>query len=106
MSDGGKGSRPRPKSVDHMTFSDNWDAIFGKEKKHTVVEGCGCRKCLEESDKITTVTVAGALVTIPSGPGIGMIVCPKCGNKRCPRATDHRYECTGSNDPGQEGSIY
>lgn len=35
-----------------------------------------------------------------------MIVCPKCGNKRCPKATDHRNECTGSNEPGQKGSRY
>jgi hypothetical protein len=35
-----------------------------------------------------------------------MIVCPECGNKRCPHATDHNLECSGSNDPGQEGSRY
>lgn len=35
-----------------------------------------------------------------------MIVCPKCGNKRCPHATDHTLDCTKSNDPGQEGSRY
>lgn len=34
------------------------------------------------------------------------IVCPECGNKRCPRANDHRNACTGSNEPGQEGSAY
>ncbi len=35
-----------------------------------------------------------------------MIVCPTCGNKRCPHATDHTLKCTGSNEPGQEGSRY
>ena len=35
-----------------------------------------------------------------------MIVCPDCGNKRCPRATHHNNQCTGSNDFGQVGSIY
>lgn len=35
-----------------------------------------------------------------------MIVCPQCGNKRCPKATDHALECTQSNEPGQAGSIY
>lgn len=30
MSDGGKGSSPRPYSVDQKTFSDNWDRIFNK----------------------------------------------------------------------------
>jgi hypothetical protein len=34
------------------------------------------------------------------------IVCPECGNKRCPRATCHDLACTGSNEPGQVGSIY
>ena len=33
MSDGGKGSSPRPFSVNADTFANNWDAIFGKKKK-------------------------------------------------------------------------
>ena len=35
-----------------------------------------------------------------------MILCPTCGNKRCPHSTDHNLECTGSNEPGQPGSRY
>lgn len=35
-----------------------------------------------------------------------MILCPKCGNKRCPHATDHALACTRSNEPGQKGSVY
>lgn len=35
-----------------------------------------------------------------------MFLCSKCGNKRCPRATDHRLFCTNSNEPGQPGSNY
>ncbi|MGK6416858.1 hypothetical protein ACFGD2_012160 [Citrobacter freundii] len=34
------------------------------------------------------------------------VVCPDCGNKRCPHANDHRNACTGSNEPGQIGSAY
>ncbi|MCA7591443.1 hypothetical protein [Escherichia coli] len=34
------------------------------------------------------------------------VVCSECGNKRCPHAIDHRNACTGSNEPGQEGSAY
>lgn len=34
------------------------------------------------------------------------VVCPECGNKRCPHANDHLNACTGSNEPGQEGSAY
>ena len=34
------------------------------------------------------------------------VVCATCGNKRCPKATDHRLACSNSNAPGQEGSCY
>lgn len=34
------------------------------------------------------------------------VVCPECGNKRCPKANDHRNVCSGSNEPGQDGSAY
>jgi hypothetical protein len=33
MSDGGKGSKPRPFSVSPEKFANNFDAIFGKKKK-------------------------------------------------------------------------
>lgn len=32
MSDGGKGSKPRPFSVDQKTFDNNWDRIFNNQK--------------------------------------------------------------------------
>lgn len=35
-----------------------------------------------------------------------MVLCSTCGNKRCPRANDHRHDCSGSNEPGQSGSAY
>jgi hypothetical protein len=35
-----------------------------------------------------------------------MRLCPNCGNKRCPRATNHEYACTNSNEPNQPGSKY
>jgi hypothetical protein len=35
-----------------------------------------------------------------------MRLCPECGNKRCPKATNHNNACTNSNDSNQEGSIY
>lgn len=39
-------------------------------------------------------------------PNLRFNVCQKCGNKRCPHATDHQYECTNSNETGQVGSVY
>lgn len=47
--------------------------------------------------------------TLTPGITLGMtrmIVCSECGNKRCPHGTDHRYTCTGSNEPNQSGSRY
>ena len=35
-----------------------------------------------------------------------MKLCPICGNKRCPKATDEKLDCTNSNKPGQPGSAY
>ena len=35
-----------------------------------------------------------------------MVLCPTCGNKRCPRANHHDHHCSGSNLPGQPGSAY
>jgi hypothetical protein len=50
---------------------------------------CWCHHCNEAEYRMTK-----------------MILCPRCGNKRCPHANDHRNACTGSNDPGQPGSAY
>lgn len=53
---------------------------------------CWCHKCYEEQ------------VGVPNYRW--MVLCPTCGNKRCPKATDHKLECTNSNKPNQEGSYY
>lgn len=63
---------------------------------------CGCRTCIR--GRGDTVLV---LDTVPvPAEATRMILCPTCGNKRCPHATDHRQACTGSNEPGQAGSHY
>ena len=69
---------------------------------------CHCRKCLEASGEMLSFSTGSALVNIPGpNPGFyGMVVCPTCGNKRCPHATDHDNDCTNSNELGQPGSIY
>jgi len=35
-----------------------------------------------------------------------MILCSECGNKRCPKATNHALPCTNSNNPNQAGSVF
>lgn len=55
-----------------------------------------CRKEWQEGKDWREITVAGSF----------MILCPECGNKRCPKANSHHYDCTGSNEPNQPGSAY
>lgn len=55
---------------------------------------CGCcRKCLEDVEE------HGLPILLQE-----MVVCVKCGNKRCPKAEDHSMACTNSNEPGQVGT--
>ena len=58
--------------------------------------GCWCHKCNKD------VKVNGWL---PYNMSL-MILCPKCGCKRCPHASDHMLQCTNSNEPNQKGSVY
>ena len=55
----------------------------------TAAMKCYCYNCADAYKRMTT-----------------FIVCPTCGNKRCPHATDHNLQCTNSNEPGQKGSRY
>jgi hypothetical protein len=56
-----------------------------------------CYECLKDKKERYT----GLPVT-----SMRMILCPDCGNKRCPKATHHALSCTDSNEPGQPGSRY
>lgn len=60
-----------------------------------------CRENAETSTKCWCRTCRPITLT-----DMRFVVCPDCGNKRCPHANDHRNACTGSNEPGQEGSAY
>ena len=59
---------------------------------------CWCTTCDEDLFPEPDLLVGRRFTT--------MIVRPNCANKRCPRATNHRLDCTGSNDPSQQGSRY
>lgn len=69
------------------------DIMLDEQNRHfqSLAEGkCGCHTCSKERGETVT----------------RMVLCPECGNKRCPKATKHSLECTHSNEPGQRGSIY
>ena len=84
-------------SDDHpllWSYNNGWNAcraamLQGADGNSPVISECSCRTC-----RPVTMT------------DMRFVVCPECGNKRCPHANDHRNACTGSNEPGQEGSAY
>lgn len=53
----GKGSAPRPFSVDRKTFEDNWDRIFGSKEKTTPNPEATliCPKCGRDRFKETCI---------------------------------------------------
>jgi hypothetical protein len=61
--------------------------------------GCECHRCIKEYD----LRMPGRLYPLNATK---MILCPSCRNKRCPKASDHRLDCTDSNESGQPGSVY
>ena len=67
----------------------HWLRVAYDAGNSPVIPDCSCHAC-------RPVTFADSR----------FVVCPVCGNKRCPHANDHRNACTGSNEPGQEGSAY
>lgn len=67
------------------------------------IQACSCHFCENEWLRIMDeLDPDGWISRIVRG----MILCPGCGNKRCPKATYHGHECTGSNESGQHNSRY
>ena len=63
---------------------------------------CECHRCIQEKN-LTVLLFNNIPMDLSAAK---MILCGECGNKRCPKASDHRLECTSSNAPGQAGSVY
>lgn len=81
--------------LEHLTFREAIEKFLacGEPLDVTVSplvtpSGCWCHKCNPDQAVFDT----------------RMILCPTCGNKRCPKASDHDLGCSGSNEPGQVGS--
>lgn len=82
--------------------------------------GCSCYACdgpymptfkeFVEGLRITAETPRPPMSDDPEDENMRvsfrMSLCPVCGFKRCPGAADHEHRCTGSNAPGQPGSLY
>ncbi|EAN8623181.1 hypothetical protein CIE53_05315 [Salmonella enterica subsp. enterica serovar Newport] len=81
-------------STRSAAYATGWNACRAAmlqcaDSNSPVIPDCWCRTC-------RPVTMSD----------MRFVVCPDCGNKRCPHANDHKNACTGSNEPGQVGSAY
>jgi hypothetical protein len=63
-----------------------------------MIKICRCRECLRVGDP--------KVGTLWAREWQEKVLCPDCGNKRCPKATDHNLACTKSNAPSQKGSYF
>ncbi len=54
MSDGGKGSKPRPFSVSNEDYANRWDAIFGRDKHESDSETDKPTRNNEETQQVPT----------------------------------------------------
>lgn len=72
-------------------------------------DSCRCHRCRDaqlDQMGLCNLEPSEQIKRMADGGAFGMVLCPTCGNKRCPHASDHRLSCTNSNTPGQPGSVY
>jgi len=68
---------------------------------------CGCIRCFDARTSIGPVNLATELMASGQLLKLGFrYACEICGNKRCPHHSNHELACTGSNEPGQSGSVF
>ena len=95
----------------HKIAPEGWQLVPVEPTENMIGHGCGASvMVVSEVIKAWAAMLAAAPKPECCRPvamtDMRFVVCPDCGNKRCPRANDHRNACTGSNEPGQEGSAY
>lgn len=67
-----------------------------------MIDSVCCHKCYDKNKDRKAIIIGDTIFEV-NRP---FIACSICGNKRCPKATDCSLECSGSNEPGQKGSLY
>lgn len=72
-----------------------------RRKEWVEPKGETCSWCLACERELADVWETPGGLNPPFTP-----TCPTCFQRGCPRATDHRNECSGSNEAGQEGSRF
>lgn len=120
-----------PEILDYQGAKELYNYLMTEEEINATVNAWNaCRAAMLQAKSLASINPAPAMGSLPetgevlhtNSPAnpdcwcrtcrpvvlndMRFVVCPDCGNKRCPRANDHRNACTGSNKPGQEGSAY
>ncbi|MGE6119974.1 hypothetical protein ACPCT8_07335, partial [Aeromonas media] len=95
----------------HKIAPEGWQLVPVEPTENMIGHGCGASvMVVSEVIKAWAAMLSAAPKPECCRPvamtDMRFVVCPDCGNKRCPRANDHRNACTGSNELGQEGSAY
>lgn len=75
---------------------------------------CRCIRCHTERHVVKfesehgpeELVIAPLCAVLPDVTFDFRYACEICGNKRCPHHSNHRFACTASNQPGQEGSLF
>lgn len=83
MSDGGKGSSPRPFSVSQDEYDKRWDAIFGRDlKEEPEIDE-------DEEDESLKCLRCGGVDTMYKAPNGMHLICDQCGNAERILAEDY-----------------
>lgn len=81
-------------------YREGYDRIFGRARRATA------QAIDPHHGELLAETFCQCAACLPMDPfNQRMIVCGKCGNKRCPGAASHLNACSGSNEPGQPGAL-
>lgn len=90
-----KGEHSNKCDICKSTGSETHSRIFYRK-----IKGCWkwiCKSCWDNQENEKCMCLK---CTPNKTPNRRFNVCSICGNKRCPHASDHNFECTNSNEVG------
>lgn len=103
-------SIPEPVVPEPKSYMDFWEQYPDMTAQEAIDRSAGwnaCRAAMLQAGNYPVTSDGWCHTCRPvTMSDMRFVVCPDCGNKRCPHANDHRHACTGSNESGQEGSAY
>lgn len=98
----------RKVDIVHVDVKAMLEKFYAEHGFHTQIDRPAMKSNMVEH--YNTPVYASPIPAVPAEdaqifPFVYMKLCPICGNKRCPKAENSAYKCTGSNDVGQVGEL-